>query len=842
MRDYDNLVQDSMLFITALIAHGAFAVWTPVGENRAMLESGLAMQPWARYTGTRSTTGALYCTGSTTTGYATAFSVPASSTLWAESYTVLQNNLDDTPYLLNTSGRFYLCEDDPLTATNGTQLPNTSYVIYHQCSAGATLPPSQSPTRLPTNAPTAALDDDAFYDAYGPINETECTDNGGTDWGPIFYENGVDMAVRFCCGVPQCSGIFSDPSLGKLDCACNPAPGEVRVRNNGGGCTFCPDAPFPSMVYCVNTSGCNGAVNGSEFDCSGFLFDACTAQGYYPDPYTASPTAAPTPRLELTECWEYDDDGCSSSIGTWCATTDFKRFSNYTIHPRFLDQERMTIDAFYELGAAQRNDVHGVVLMYSQYANETQGSCWCTDRSLNWMPYGPSPIITVDAVQTSLSYTAPQLPFPRLLLRYGDLGSGTYKFLKQLTLPVAAFLYVQNVSGAYTVTEPDDLPDISILSPTQAMCSFDGCTWVSSLPTEMIVSSTTLETCRYVCINMFYVENEDGTRNAPLSVAIRNDINNEQDCGAMTWMNSRALQPLLLFTQLQRYSENAGFRGSFQSVPWLNFTRNTAGYYTNCKLVANRFCGPKGRAWSNWGAWYCDGLNADTGVYTLYNSINYSGITPIDIASRVSCDDPPYPLSLGHSFVIPDLGFESTPTIPTEYHTIVRTQLTDIFWRIFMEYPTEDECTGQYTQDIVYTGNGQTFSVNVTMEWTDLTGQTGCVGVSGCSMFEAGECDDNGISGYDIAGCQFVSSTSTTTTTASATVGTFGTFPPVSATSGVPMGGRFDTAATNHLLSYATIMVVSAVVFLSVGAYLVWFSRQAHNDTQDDEEVPMIMG
>lgn len=812
--------------------------WNPDRQSAAYLESGLANTPWAKYTGSVPSE-VLNCTGSTTTGYGIAFSVDDATLLWRSLYVPIQNNMDGTMYVVySASGkRAYVCSSDPTSASSGVEIAFEGAVLYTRCPAGGSRAPTTSaPTPPPSAGPTKAPTTQEEYEqTYGPSTEEECIASGGYDWDTLLYDNSSVPAVRYCCGVPQCKDIYRDEQFGLEGCACKPKPGEVQVRNNGGTCYFCPDEPYPAMVYCDDTAGCNGTVDGENWNCSGLLENACIENGAN-EPhgaYTASPTPAPTPRIRIDVCWTYDDNGCySDDSETWCNEADFKTYGNYTIQNRsgFLGQWGIRIEDYYELNALARSTVQDIVVGAVEDVLGT-GTCWCTARNLNWMPYGPIVFINVTTDQTSLSYTNSYYPFPRLFLT-GSLGTGNDLYLHSLRYPIAAFTYVQLLDGAYSLKTPSDAPDDDIFAPTEVDCGQAGCTWIE--PYENILVPD-LETCRFVCINTFYVQDEDGVRNAPLSVSIQNGVKTESECGGATWVNARALSPMLLQDQWQRYANNVGYRGTFQSVPWQNFTQMTVDPSTNCKLTANKFCMPASTGYDSYVAWYCNGMNQDTGVYTLYNSINYSGIKGLNVPS-VECGGS-IPTSMETLKVIPDIGFEETPIVSEQHYTSVRTQLNEIFWRIFLEYPNEDECNGTYTQDIVYDDDGNVFSVNVSMVWIDLTNAKGCIGLDGCSAFS------DFCLYEDVPGCIWVPESTSTTTTASQTVGTFGTFPPVATTANPLGGGSFTVDSSNKTATYITAGVATVFVFIAAIVYIVMYSAREHGDEEEGEQLmPMIMG
>lgn len=818
--------------------------WNPLDEGGAILDSDLSPRPWAKYTGTVSETTAYKCTGEG--NYGLAYPIPISSSLWKSAYVPIQRNIDDDFYLMASSKAFYVCDSNPLTATTGSTIPAGVYTLYHRCDPGGTTGPTSAPTQAPTANPTTIDEFDWDPEIYGPRNVSECIEMGGDagDWDySESYSNGVHR-VRYC-NIPICDQHFASAAGGWSN-ACPPTPWEIQVRNNGGECTPCPDNPYPTMVYCDDTPGCNDTFDGATCGNGALFYDACpkhfTNTGHHP--YTPAPTSAPTPLLTLDHCWTYDDSGCTNIGATWCQSDDFKTYANYTINnpvSGLVDMRAATIEDFLAIdNADDRTQLAGVVVNIINVilgsVDFTENTCWCTEQNLNWLPYGLVSYSEGAAKIASLSYTSSRVPLPRSFL--GGANLVDHVFMSTVQYPTIAAAYIQNISDTvYSVIASDLRTDM--LAPALQNCqqrASDGCQ-----PLDYIVRPTepmnTL--CRFVCVDMFYVENYDTVRYAPLTVAWRTSVKNSTACGTTSrWVNGRILQPLLLYTQWQKYASVVGYRGTFQSTPWLNFTK--ISQYdpdsTNCKLPAEKFCSIQSTGYGSAHTWYCDLVNlGNTSAYNLYDSINYAGMDSFSTKVNThDCDTNPegYDIEL----VIPDILFSDLPgTVPVNYRSIVRDQLYDLSWRVFLL--SEDDCTDSANYSVTYNGDGDTFVATINLEWVDVTGQTGCIGQSGCADLLS-DCQ----TGTDVPGCIYVSGTTQTTTTGSQTLGTLGSFPPTLPTSAPGTGARYDAPTSSRDASLVVALIGAFLIFALVAVNLL-LRKHGERVLGDNEEYqPFMMG
>jgi hypothetical protein len=357
--------------------------------------------------------------------------------------------------------------------------------------------------------------------------------------------------------------------------------------------------------------------------------------------------------------------------------------------------------------------------------------------------------------------------------------------------------------------------------------------------------------CKFVCVDIFYSQEVPW---APVTVAWMPDVKSSSACSAK-WVNARILRPLLLLDHIQAYADASNiFSEVYQYVPWLNFSKEDPTWTdsTNCKLTATTYCGIRGSGYSGYDMWWCgrDNINgldaAYPDIYALYVAINFAGVADISPAlNSYDCeggtDPPPWP---DFRHVIPNITFPGK--VPTSFGPgwaqRVRTQLVGLFWRVFLGYGTSEECTGTATYDIEYAA-GETFPIEVDLEWVDIVGQTGCLGMPGCGDYGDSECSD----GVSVPGCSYIQDgTTVASTTATIPVVTnFGSFAPSQPgppTSKVTQG--YDRA--DHDATYAAV---------SVGAFLVFFlvlfgvacrkKGEEEDDGEgdgDEEHQPFMMG
>lgn len=822
--------------------------WRPESRSGAVVPSGTMDRPWAKYSGTLPSTD-LNCSGDLADGYGFVGTIKVGNTVWESIYTPMQNHGDDVYYIVvNGEGRVYMCDEDPINGDSADTVIAGATDIYWRCNSGTTYSPTPPPTPPPTATPTSAssLSDSEFEQLYGPadVYDGSCTGSKGAVW----YDpdgDGIDeldkadnnTLVRYCCGHSMCTGMYYhvDYSTDVHHCACYPAPWEVQVRGNGGPCWACPTQPFPEMVYCDDTPHCNREYDGALCGAPDFQDNACPS--YFPSS-PAAPTPWPTPRLESPGCWVYDDAGACTSGGTWCDAewTDL----DYIIHPRsgMESQRASTVDDYNALGSGDQLVMDNIVIGGIGNAMQDDTTCWCTNQNLEWLPFG-----MVQAVETSseidFKAAAETVPFPRSYLR-GIQAPGTM-YLQSLTAKISAFGFVETTPNETVFNQPDlPVQEVEYLAPLGHQCNElvgSGCV---SLDYIQPFVAPTEETCRFVCVDIYYAES---VLWGPLSVTWRQDVKTLAECtGESTWVNARILKPLLLQEHWQTYANTIDRDYVVQSVPWINFTKGDTSWPddTNCKLTATTYCGIKGTGYDSYAAWWCgnnnDGLESqDPDVYTLYHLVNFGGAADRSPAmNTISCSDPPTdPIALHR--VIPNITFPGAipTTIAEPWRQGVRTQLSGLVWKVFMGFG-QGACEGSQQYDIAYADNA-TFPVEVQLEWVDVTTQTGCIGMPGCGDFPVEGCSNQGVpnGALDIPGCIYRGGTTVATTTATiGTVTNFGTFAP--SNPGPPtahVGVGFDRA--DHDAAYAASGVAALLVFTLV---LVGILCRGTRDEDDDEE------
>ncbi len=835
------------IMVAVIVGH-----WNPLDKAGAIVSSGLMERPWAKYSG--SVSGSYNCSGSLADNYGFVGAVPIGRSIWEYIYPSLQEHIDDSPYIVveqsSQGARVYMCSTDPITSDDNTTVVDATD-IYWRCSTGTTYSPtSANPTPAPTPNPTLAPttgDEDEFYALYGPSSEAECNDNGGQYWnGGILYDdvdrNAPDAyvinmtygntVVRYCCGVPACVGSFyhNDAWDGVTQgCACNPTPWEVQVRNNGGPCYFCPDSvPYPEMVYCEDTPQCNIqtpslCIGGGNQGCPPYIT-------------TNPPTAAPTPRLEAPPCWTYDAGVCTSdpSPTAWCTGDRF--YLDYIIHPRagMESQRAATVEDYEALSTPQKEEMQELVDGLVSEAMDDHITCWCTEQNRQWLPYGIVQMVDVENA-TGFSSKGPTIPLPRYLLQGIDKPGTMY--MRSITTDVSVFGFIENASGTLSFSLANDLAGTynEDLVPDTMECSRLSCTAL-----DYKAQNPEFFPCRFVCVNIFYASS---TPWAALSVTWLKDVTEESQCGgSSTWINARALKPMLLQENWQGYLDGVRHTEHFyQSVPWLNFSKEDPSWSddTNCKLTSTSYCGIAGNAYIDYVDWWCgpeglNGLQDNPDLYALYTMVDFVGIAGLSPALNTvtDCSDPSSYPPLRK--VIPNISLPgSTPTIPEEWRQSVRTQLNGLFWKVLLGY-NADDCSGTATFEIVHS---ETFEVTVELEWYTIGDTAGCIGMPGCGDLDSDACSGD----VDIPGCSFRSSTTVASTTA--TIGTdtnFGTFAP--SFPGPPtqeVKAGFDRA--DHDATYAAGSVAALLVFVLIAVAVL--TRGGDDEGGDlEEHEPFMMG
>jgi hypothetical protein len=384
---------------------------------------------------------------------------------------------------------------------------------------------------------------------YGPMSEAQCLgEYGGTPgtWAEYSFATTGVRYVRYC-ETPICSFTFQDDDPGVLANACPPLASEARVRDNTDVCVYCMGNATGDpieMMYCGNTTECTGTYFCPYTDA--VYYDACTS-AYPPVTTTPAPTAAPTPRLTMPECFVAINESCTNAGGAdWCKRDDFFRVSNYAV-----SNGRVVTDEFDDLDAANRTLVADAVRVW--LAAYTLDGCWTTAKSDAWFPYGPV------AAFTSIVGA----PFPHdFYYKFGEFAA-EFTYYADLGIRGEALAAIQ-ADGTVEIGNTSHAACDGTLEPSQ-------------------VNVNGLTQCAFICVAPLYV-GED----APLSL-VRANASNAAECAArfFLWINQQSLLRMVHSAAWQKTATLVGVGGPLEYTysPWWNATDGE-----NCPLLAEGYC------------------------------------------------------------------------------------------------------------------------------------------------------------------------------------------------------------------------------------------------------------
>lgn len=402
--------------------------------------------------------------------------------------------------------------------------------------------------------------------------------------------------------------------------------------------------------------------------------------------------------FEPRTCWTTDDIDVAvcktnSQKNDWCYAANASFYYSIT-PPKFaVNQTALTHDNFTSLKATVQSAVQ-IATRAALNVSNPNGTCWSSQPQPFWLPYDLIQVVANRSRLTFDSWTT--TPLPRDFLRAAETTGTDVLFLKTVQGSSSiGYLFNDTDGDRAFLPTPRDFA----LEPQECLTEFapDEQQFVSY--TQQFVEPE-ITACRFVCVQVFYGGSLDW---APPSVGLYTG----NDCTHIHHIrvNVRALRPMLLLNDYQRYADNVELNRTYQVTPWENFSRpEHALNETTCKIVAETYCGIKATGYP------------EASLYEpeMHGVQNYSSLF----------GHPKLPM------VIPDVIFsqslESITVTPE-----IRRRYRAIFWHVMLTYTDQDSCTGNHTVHL-----SDTLQATVSLVWHTTLDNHICVGIPGCSDFD----------------------------------------------------------------------------------------------------------
>lgn len=471
-----------------------------------------------------------------------------------------------------------------------------------------------------------------------------------------------------------------------------------------------------------------------------------------------------------------DDDWCKEAV---------KSFDYIINPPKFLaSQTALTSTTFEDLEGDDK------VLAQSTTSNALEAvdstiTCWDNVKETGWLPYDLVQVITNTTPLTDDSWAVGV--YPRDYLEQGSDTGVKYKYL-QTSNNFSSLGYSVHHTGKQRF----------LRSPYNLTLEPSTCTGITISYEQQFVQPI-VSACRFVCLTIFY----GGSLSwAPASVGL-NETLTESEChnNGHYWTNLRALRPMLLLNDYQRYADVVQLDTSYQQTPWENFTTDGTDEISNCKLVATEYCGIKGVGYPH-------------GSGTTLEAINYYDILFGEMPAT--------------HMVIPTYTFTPSPPDLTHARADVRRRYREVFWTVFLTNTTSGSCHGYYDFYL-----SSTLSASVEIEWYSIKNLTGCAGMRGCEDFSSSIDSCNAA-----PGCIFLGNDTSAPTPSSAPI-PLQTLQPIAAPPTYDFAVATGYQNQQRDAAMATGAVAIFIVFLLLCVSVFLFTAK---DDENDEYQPFILG